>query len=419
METTSRTPTPKPTTKPTTTTTTPILKPKPTQTQTVSNPPKNSPSSSSGSPTGSSGTLGPSPTAEPSTASKGFSTAAIAGIGAAGGLIVLFILAIFLCKKRRAYVYAKRDFGHDSSRDPINPNDVLPPENKHVQTLSPLQEDASELVSHPMAERTSDQDSRTQRTQQQQDYQSHRGSPAGTEAPMGRTQPGPALISTNISLDSPRTLPLTSPSQRTEFNYQQNSQDPISPRTLRSHQQQLPSSEARPGPDEVIVNDMGNQLVLQTNNSSNSNSDASGVYNSSTEKLRDSYDYGSAMQSESSYRQSPGRNQDSNVGGMDGNPPSSHLASYPGPQQRGGQPGYSNNGSLYSSPLPGLSQPSPRPIHAQYQPPQPHPQQHSQQLYSQQAFGQHSPQVRPMYSRPGPSSPVYPQQRPPYSGGVP
>ncbi|KAG0353806.1 hypothetical protein BC939DRAFT_480773 [Gamsiella multidivaricata] len=377
------------------------------------------------------GTLGPSSTAAPGASTGGLSTPAIAGI-AVGGLVVLFLLSIFLCKKRRAHMYAKRDYSHDPSRDPINPNDVFPLENKYDQRTLPPSEGHDDLdaITYPLTLRAGGNDQRPGQTQQaqhtqQQDYptydehiQSHfspespnlqpRGSPVGGPpgAPGGQAHiPAPILI--NPLNDNPPRSP-----------NQQNSPRVMSPLSPRSHQQP-------PGPDSVFVNDMGNQFVLEDNGNNgrqNYNDPNFGNnINNSTERLRDSFDDGSVVQSEHSYRRPPRKSQDSNVGG--GYPVHSPSAPYfnhgsgpaspngPGPQQRGARPGPPNsNSSAYSSPRQGPSHPSPRPSHAQYQPPQPYS---PQQPYPQQpGYPQHPQQPRPMYG-PGPASPpAFAQQRP-------
>ncbi|KAF9431061.1 hypothetical protein BGZ94_009986 [Podila epigama] len=79
----------------------------------------------------------PSPSATPidSAASKGgLSTPAIAGIAAAAGVLLLFVISVICCRKRRALIYAKTKPRHDPSRDPINPLDVLPPFQKDPNT---------------------------------------------------------------------------------------------------------------------------------------------------------------------------------------------------------------------------------------------------------------------------------------------
>ncbi|KAK3811785.1 MAG: hypothetical protein J3Q66DRAFT_348432 [Benniella sp.] len=400
------------------------VKPKPTQTKAPVVPPVNTPSGPSNRlPTSISGSIEASPTSQPnnnssSNSSKGFPISATAGIAAAAGLIVLLIFTIVCCRMRRARSYSKRDFGHDPSRDPINPNDVLPPLEKNpemmeqgLRTQQPL-ENAYQASNNHIQPPFASQGPET----------ANRGPPAGMSA-----QTGPAPILTNMPMDGPRSPSRMSPSQRAQANFQQqadNGQDAMMYRTPRARQQQQPS-EAQPGAG--AVNGMGNQPLLR---SDTIGSDIGGQSNvDSTDRLND----GSDVQSELSYRQPPVRNQESRTGNPPSSPssstsgPSSPNANGPMPQQHGSQPRPFNNASPYSSPRQAPSHPSPRqapsypsPRQASPRPNQmpyqlPHPQQpYSQQPY--QPYNSHSPQARPMYG-PGPSSPGYPQQRPPYSGG--
>ncbi|KAG0068919.1 hypothetical protein BGZ93_002043 [Podila epicladia] len=85
----------------------------------------------------SSSSVSPSSTPIPEEASSskgGLPTAAIAGIAAAGALILLFAISVIFCKKRRTRIYANQKHTHDPSRDPINPLDVLPPLKKDPNT---------------------------------------------------------------------------------------------------------------------------------------------------------------------------------------------------------------------------------------------------------------------------------------------
>ncbi|KAI1315621.1 hypothetical protein EDD11_000573 [Mortierella claussenii] len=376
-------------------------KPKPTTAETtgpISGPPKHTsstvPRSSSLNPSATSTTLDPSPTSTPSPASSqnGLTTPAIAGIAAAGGLIVLFILSVIICKKRRARQYAKRNHGYDPSRDPINPNDVLPLENKFDQRTQPLGQGDSGIVAYPLAVRNSDQDTkndlsltgqspRQQPAQQagHQEYQhyedhiqshfapespglAHRGLVASAGAPGERAQlPTPISTNSSPSLDNPRSPPLMSPSQRAQQQYLV--QGSMSSGSPRSHMQHQPRADTRPSQENMVVNDMGNQFILQSNNSAYAPS-GSGSPNSL------------------------------------------------GSQQRRGPPGPNNQGSPYSSPRQGPSHPSPRQQHMQYQPPQPYP----QQPIPQQPYSQYPPQSRPIYGT-GQSPSMIPQQRPAYPGG--
>ncbi|KAG0036041.1 hypothetical protein BGZ82_004788 [Podila clonocystis] len=93
--------------------------------------------SSRGSSNASSSSASPSSTATPEEASSskgGLSTPAIAGIAAAGALLLLFVISVIFCKKRRSRIYANQKHTHDPSRDPINPLDVLPPLKKDPNT---------------------------------------------------------------------------------------------------------------------------------------------------------------------------------------------------------------------------------------------------------------------------------------------
>ncbi|KAF9353859.1 hypothetical protein BGX26_008385 [Mortierella sp. AD094] len=426
--------------------TTPAPKPKPKPTQTTSKgpappppPPKvtssgnhsstghaSSPTSTSSSATStSSGALGPSQSAQPNptnTDKSGLSTPAIAGIAAAGGLIVLFILSILICKKRRSRQYAKRNFGHDPSRDPIDPNDMFPPDDKYNQSNSsphspppPPPNNDSGFIAYPLAVRgadqqrdtkpgliDSDQDPRNQH--EYQHYGDHIQSHFNPESPqlgthataVNRAHILPPLSINQSSSNTGSPSPM-SPSQRAQLNSQQqnNSQGSNSPRSPRSHLQQHPL-DSRSGPDSFIINDMGNQFVLQNGNISPSRQ--------IMDRGRDSVDQeGSVVQSDISYRQPPRKSQESSVIGMGGQHPSSQPGPYYGPpgssssQQRNVGPGPNNNGgSPYSSPRNGPTHHSPGPSLMQYQP--------------QQSYQQYPPQAGPMYN---------PQQRPPYPGRGP
>ncbi|KAF9193875.1 hypothetical protein BGZ50_006929 [Haplosporangium sp. Z 11] len=412
----ARPPTSKPT-QPTTTTSKATTKRTPTSTK---GPAVSSSASVSSSPSTATGTLGPSPTVG-SDAKSGLSTPAVAGIAAAGGLILLFILSVFLCKKRRARIYAQRPDGHDPSRDPINPNDVFPTDNKFDQRTPALAGDNSGIDSYLMTARSPAGDSnvassmvgqnpRTTQTQPEyQNYGDHMQSHFGAESPAvqaavtNRTQP-PPLISTipktTVTPQSPEPL---SPSQRARLHHQQQQQQQqkhgnnFGPRSPISSS--VPTGDARSGADTVIFNDMGNQFILQ-----------------SSDDRGDSFERdGSMSQSELQYRRQPGKNQEFNSGGARGYAPPQPQPYYshsdsPSPSavefQRGGRPG-PNNGSPYSSPRQNPSQFSPRMNYAQYQP---HP--------SSQSYPQQSPQSRPMYS-PQPLSPIHAQPQSLYSGGGP
>ncbi|KAF9116932.1 hypothetical protein BGX27_008080 [Mortierella sp. AM989] len=412
-ETTSKAPAPKPTTKPITTTS------------------KRTSSSATTVTTVTSGTSSPSPLAQPEIDAKGgLPTSAIAGI-AAGSLIILFILSVIICKKRRAHQYAKRNFGYDPSRDPIDPNEVYPSENKFSQ-IAPSTQDDSGFISYPLSVRGADRDTKpdlpdtnlNQRTQQNeyQHYEDHIQSHFSPESPQlanrgpvvsagvssSRAHP-PAPLSTNQFINSPPMLP----SQRAQFHgQQQNSQGPMSPLSPRLH---LPL-DTRSGQDTKVFNDMGNQFVLQSNN------DSSGHQN--MEHGRHNQD-GSIIQSELSYHKTPRKSQESSVVGVGGHNPSSQPGRYynhsesPSTQQRGGRTGH-NGGSPYSSQHSGPSPLSPRSQPLQYQPQQ----QQQQQQYSQYPSPgpvynpqQHSsyPSEGPVRSPPvGPRGPGYSEPNPNY-----
>ncbi|KAF9929750.1 hypothetical protein BGZ67_006162 [Mortierella alpina] len=389
----------------------------PTTAPTRANPTRANPTLSS---TLSSGTLSPTPSSEPDSAQAGLSTPAIAGIGAAVGLILLFIISVFLCKRRRASVYAKRPDGYDPSRDPIDPNDVLPPDNKPSQRTPTALESDSGFNAHPMATRGAEPSTNspypsapsTQQPQQDYEhYEDHIQSHFAHQSPELQTPTADALassvlsspvrpppnISTTPSMESNAGPGPLSPSQRAQMNYQQ-PVSPRSPRSPRSHPLQAPSSNSRPGPDAEIFNEMGNQFVLQGN----------GI-----EQGRGSYEQvGARAPSESSYRTGTAAPmQDAQRGNMRGPapPPSGQYYSNSGSPSptslgspRGPRPGNSNS-SAYSSPRQGPSQASPRLPHAQYQGHHPYPQQASHQMPS---------------NGPGHSPHMYPQSQPPYGAPI-
>ncbi|KAF9100975.1 hypothetical protein BGX29_006104 [Mortierella sp. GBA35] len=478
----------------TTTTVAPKPKPKPTttagQTSTATAPPKKPSSvinSNSASSSISATTATISPTASPDASSSGgLPVGAIAGIAAGGALILMFILSIFVCKKRRVRQYAARPSGHDPSRDPIDPNEVLPPENKYDQRTPTLahnsaiagalgsnrsgnsRDNDSGFISYPLAlrgvsedkarEMARHQDPRTEQTQQalQQEYshyedhiQSHYApespdmkpaslrpgpdpaSPTTGGLSQNRAHPLPTPISTNNpSIDLSRNSPAPmSPSQRGFQQQQQQQQQyrqepsPLSPRSRpqQQHQQQqgaYPLSPTSPrGQGAVIVNDMGNEFVIQSSNNSR----------------RDSFDQeGSVVQSELSYRRGlpPRKSQESNLAGSGSQYPAAGIPSPMslGPQRGGpgGRPGQGppsgpGSNSTFSSPRQGPSgYPSP-PVHPsqypssqhQYQPPPlGHQQQQQQQPYQQypldQMNGYTSPPMRPQQQQQQQQRPGYP-----------
>ncbi|KAK3840966.1 MAG: hypothetical protein J3R72DRAFT_475850 [Linnemannia gamsii] len=428
-------------------------------------------------------TISPSPTpeADSSTAGGGLPVGAIAGIAAGGALILMFVVSIFVCKKRRARRYAARPDGHDSSRDPIDPSEVLPRDNKYDQRTPILTHSSaavggavgavgalsssrsgnsrdgdSGFISYPLALRGASeedskarelaayQDPRTQQTQRalEQEYshyedhiQSHfePDSPQMSPASL-RPGPGPAsptkdlaqnninnnninraqhlptpILTSNPSMELSRNTPAPmSPSQR-NFQQQQES-SPISPRSRPAHPLSSPSGPR--GQDAVIVNDMGNEFVMQSSNNSR----------------RDSFEQdGSVVQSELSYRRGvpPRKSQESNLGG--GSAPPSGVLHYPasgtpspmalGPQRgpgSGERPGPGSNSTFSSphqrpsgypaSPPVRPSQYQPQPQH-QYQPPPQGYQQQQQSSYQQypqdSMNGYGSPPMRPQQPRQG------------------
>ncbi|CAO3569478.1 unnamed protein product [Mortierella alpina] len=352
-----------------------------------------------------SGTPSPTPSSEPDSAKAGLSTPAIAGIAAAAGLILLFIISVFLCKRRRASVYAKRPDGYDPSRDPINPNDVLPPDNKPSERALAAPQNEPGFNAYPMATRGAEPSAtRPQPGQDHEHYEDHIQSHFAHQSPEPQTPVAEALASSvlasparappNISTNPPMdnsSGPL-SPSQRAQMNHQQ-PVSPRSPRSPRSHPLQPPSSNSRPGPETEIFNEMGNQFVI--------------------EQGRDSYEQvGARAPSESSYRTGAATPmQDMQRGNTRGPAPPASGQYYnnsgsPSPtalgSPRGPRPGQSNS-SAYSSPRQGPSQASPRLPHAQYQGHPPYPQQAPHQMSSNGA---------------GYSPRMYPQSQPPYGAPI-
>ncbi|KAG9067583.1 hypothetical protein KI688_012368 [Linnemannia hyalina] len=511
--------------KPTTTTPAAKPKPKPTTATTTAAPPKKTTTTAGAIAPGTlsvstTPTISPSASASPDASSSsgagGLPVAAIAGIAAGGAVILMFLISILVCKKRRSRRYASRPDGHDPSRDPIDPNDVLPFDNKYDQRTPTLahssaaagaaagalsnsrggtsRDNDSGFISYPLALRGASedeekvrelaayQDPRTKQTQQalEQEYshyddhiQSHFApeSPEMTPASLrpgpgpgpasptksinnGRAQHLPTPISTtNPSMELSRNTPAPmSPSQR---GFQQNQQQqqpynnnqeslPISPRSRPSHPLASPTGpRGQNSPAAVIVNDMGNEFVMQSSN---------------TNSLRESFDQeGSVIQSELSYRRGipPRKSQESNLGGGYAGGASGQYpnAGTPSPMALGPQRGLNSGGrpgpgpgpgqgpgsnSTFSSPRQGPSGyptsppvlPSQYPPQHQYQPPpqqgyQPQP---YQQYPQDNMSGYGSPPMRPQQQRPGPggypgpngpggirSPPMSPQSRGGYS----
>ncbi|KAF9904512.1 hypothetical protein EC991_002620 [Linnemannia zychae] len=478
------------------TTTTPAVKPKPpaktpTNPTTTTTPPKKTTTGGAVLPPSSSSTAPSiSPSASPdagSSSSGGLPVGAIAGIAAGGALILMFLVSIFVCKKRRARRYAARPDGHDPSRDPIDPNDVLPLDNKYDQRTPTLSHSSaaavgaagafssnrsgnsrdgdSGFISYPLALRGASeddksrelaayQDPRTQQTQRalEQEYshyeyhiQSHYepespemrpaslrpgpGPASPTKGPaqnninsnINRAQHIPTPISTSPSMELSRNTPVSmSPSQRNFQHQQQQQQEssPLSPRSRPAHPLSSPSGPR--GQDAVIVNDMGNEFVIQT---------------SSNNSRHDSFEQdGSVVQSELSYRRGvpPRKSQDSNLGG--GSAPPSGSLQYPasgtpspialGPQRgpgSGGRPGPGpGSNSTFSSPRQGPSGYSSPPVRpSQYQPQhqyQPPPQGYQQQ--QQQPYQQYPQDPMNGYGSP-PMRPQQPRQQGGGGGGYP
>ncbi|KAF9915066.1 hypothetical protein BX616_006979 [Lobosporangium transversale] len=144
--------------------------------------------------------------------SDGPSSATI-GIATAGGLVVLFILSIFLCRKYRSYRYSKRDFSYDPSRDPINPNDVLP-----STPATNVLEKSSNINPYPLTDVKCDSSASVSRS-------SSRGQ------------------LTRSPFDNPQSPPLLSSSQ--------------------------PAQQPLQGQDAVVANDMSSQFVLQSDQNGN------------------------------------------------------------------------------------------------------------------------------------------------------
>ncbi|KAF9137793.1 hypothetical protein BGX30_009882, partial [Mortierella sp. GBA39] len=391
------------------TTTAPAAKPKPkttTAANTVAPPKKTTTTNGAIIPDTSSvpttPTISPSTSASPNASSSsgagGLPVGAIAGIAAGGAVILMFLVSILICKKRRSRQYASRPDGHDPSRDPIDPNDVLPFDNKYDQRTPTLahssaaagalsnsrsgnsRDNDSGFISYPLALRGASedeekarelaayQDPRTKQTQQALEqeyshYDDHIQSHFAPESPEMRPAslhpgPGPAsptksiraqhlptpISTTNPSMELSRNTPAPmSPSQR---GFQQNQQQqqpynnnqessPISPRSRPPHPLASPTGpRGQNSPAAVIVNDMGNEFVMQ---SSNGNS------------RRESLDQeGSVVQSELSYRRGvpPRKSQESNLGGGYAGGASGQYpnAGTPSPMALGPQRGPNNGG---------------------------------------------------------------------------
>ncbi|KAF9973183.1 hypothetical protein BGZ73_003593 [Actinomortierella ambigua] len=99
------------------------------------------------------------PTNSPSTTSvpdakSGLSTAAMAGIGAGAAALLLVIVGCLVTSFRRKNAYRKRKEaagGHDPSRDPVNPFDVYPLENKNKYDQRSKEDSHDNSISSPLA----------------------------------------------------------------------------------------------------------------------------------------------------------------------------------------------------------------------------------------------------------------------------
>ncbi|GJJ73288.1 hypothetical protein EMPS_05646 [Entomortierella parvispora] len=410
-------------------TTTAATKPKPKTTDPATKAPTKAPPAHTTVPAGGSKasdvpgateTISPSAAPSPahkSTSSGGLSTPAIAGIAAAGGLIILFIISVLICKRRRAQRYARRDHNkHDPSRDPINPNDVLPPlpAERKFESI-PLDESFN---AYPLAARFGGDNDNGNRSregplrpspsqqalhQDYPDYEEHIQSrfessdrnahPGQIETQGGSGNGGVGSVTSptlsNTSMEKSRihggAVAPMSPSQRAQRH---SGNTPRSPRSPRSQ------------PD-TVVNDMGNQFVIQSSNSN------PGSHRPSVDQD------GSVVGSDQGYRSRPTpRNQDPNGGRRGpgnnegpgyghgpgpyaGSPPVGPLRGGPGSPPVGplrGGPGSSGSPvSQHSQQQPYPQQPYPQQPYPQQQ--QPYPQQ--QQPYQQQQPRPFTPQNQP------------------------
>ena len=373
--------------------TTALKKPKPSST--VTKPPGPPPSHSvpaggSNTSAGESPSISPSVTPIPdSSSSKALSTPAIAGIAAAGGLLLLFIVSVIFCKRRRAQRYAKRDHDkHDPSRDPINPNDVLPPLPVERKFDTIVLDDDS--TAYPMVTRLSGNNGNGNREgpaypQYEEHIQSH-FQDADRNAHPGRAEGSNSMERNRIH--GGVVAPM-SPSQRAQQQQQQQAGN-MSPRsTPRS-----PRSQS-----SAVVNDMGTQFVMQSSSSN------PGSHRPSVDQ-----EGGSVIGSDQGHRgRQPPRSQDgrggprNNSGGPINNNGGPGYGYGPGPgglgpysgsppvgPQRGG-PG--SPGQPYQPPY---QQPYQHQPNQQQQQSRPYPQQQQQQPYPQQVYnGPRSPPMGP------------------------
>ncbi|KAG0256267.1 hypothetical protein DFQ27_005804 [Actinomortierella ambigua] len=87
-------------------------------------------------------------------AESGLSTAAIAGIGAGVAVLLLVIAGCLVTSFRRKKAYKKRKEavgGHDPSRDPVNPFDSYPLENKNKYDQRSQEDSHDNTISSPLA----------------------------------------------------------------------------------------------------------------------------------------------------------------------------------------------------------------------------------------------------------------------------
>ncbi|KAG0336392.1 hypothetical protein BG000_006613 [Podila horticola] len=179
--------------------TTTTANPRPTTTAarptTTSARPRTTTSNRASSSSSSSSSVSPTSTTIPEDASSskgGLSTPAIAGIAAAGALILLFVISAIFCKKRRSRIYANQKHTHDPSRDPINPLDVLPPLKKDPNTPE-LEEVPISLAALQSARSTGGRGAPSNGPNQPH-YEDHSSSPGesgrGPRSPGGSGGPG-------------------------------------------------------------------------------------------------------------------------------------------------------------------------------------------------------------------------------------
>ncbi|KAG0049112.1 hypothetical protein BGZ83_006030 [Gryganskiella cystojenkinii] len=436
------------------TSTAPQKKPKPTTTKAPPQP--HIPSSSKGGPGGdatatSIQSISPTPTSpnngqDSSSSSKALSTPAIAGIAAAGGVILLFIISVIICKRRRAERYARRDHEkHDPSRDPINPNDVLPP-----LVRKPQFEDI-DLAAYPLAVRVGggggveggaraeggpglshdqphslpSQPALHQVYPQYEEHvQSHFGGsdksvlPVQVNGPV--TGPGgagfmPSPNFSHASMERNRVAP-SGESRGSSGSGTPGGQAPMSP--SQRAQQSPRSPRSRPGQgggdlEPVMINDMGNQFVMQPSTPTSIHGSSRPSVDQEGSIVYSDHGHG---QGQGQRRPVPRKSQDSNSGRVGGGGPG-RANPYPGPQQgsysspplepqnRGGPGGNVSSRSsphprpfAQDGPVPASGQPH---MHPQARP-YPQQQQQQQQQYQQPYMYPQNRQGPPMGPSVGP-----------------